>query len=92
MNRNKDPKNINISVRCSQKQKDILNDKAKEAGLTVSKYMLNAAIMGSEGLKKDLSKKKRIAKICELRTLINELPQSPLVEKIQKEVDDLWKI
>lgn len=93
MNRKmKDARYSNISVRCNEAEKELLNSKAKEAGMTVSKFMLKAAVMGSDGLQRDLKKKKRITKICEIHTLLNELPDSPEVRAIHKEVDELCNL
>lgn len=85
-------RNISISVRCNQEEKTIIDRNAEEAGMTVSKYMVKSAVMGSEGLKKEVSKKRRCAKFCKIRTLLNELPRSPQVEELQKEVDGLWEL
>ena len=85
-------KNTTISLRCNDKERMLIEEGAAEAEMTLSKFTVKAAVLGAEGLLKSVNKKKNSTKICRIKTLLNELPDSPEVRELHKEVDKLWKL
>ena len=88
----KNIKNTTLSIRCNEKEKELINEKAEKAGMSLSAFTLKSALMSSESLEKKVKKRKKGIKICRIQTMLNELPPSPLIEKILMEVEELWNL
>lgn len=88
----KKKKDVNMSIRCSEEELNQIEQGAAEAGMTRSRFTVKAATLGSVKLLKAVQKKKNSTEICRIRTLLNELPDSPTVRELHKEVDKLWKL
>ncbi len=95
-------KETTITVRCTEKVKKQLKEKADKTGKSLSSYLLDAGIAGMESRKE--GKKKKIKALVELTEPVNEcydylqsenLEREVLKEKLDsivKGVDRLWGI
>lgn len=95
-------KETTITVRCTEKVKKQLKEKADKNGKSLSSYLLDAGIAGMESRKE--GKKKKIKALVELTGSVNEcydylqsenLEDGVLKEKLDsvvKGVDRLWGI
>lgn len=85
-------KNKTISVRCSEKEKEEITKRSKDAGMTPSSYILKSTLMGCEKFERNIRKREKSKKICLIHNLLNEFPDSDIIRKLHKEIDELWDI
>ena len=64
-------KSNTITIRCTEKEKSILQKKAKAQGKSVSEYLVDNGIAGAE--RRSSREKRRIGKLVENQELLNQL-------------------
>ena len=83
-----DKKNISTSVRMTQGDYDLLEQRAKECGMKIGPYIVETAVRADKSITPET--------VAKLQNIVNYACEavketSPkLVKGMQKEVDDLW--
>lgn len=93
-------KNSHITVRCTEKQKNMIDKGAKKSGMSTSEYVLKKALNGTGRLrstKEDMAicNARFQVKLNELIRLVMETQNQQLVEKVKEiqEAEDMrWKL
>lgn len=102
-NHKKTQKDIIISIRCSEEEKNRISNKAIKKGESVSRYMLDCAIAGLE--RKSPKEKKRVTRSVKQQQEFNDIcdeiknrtePFTPeevmdIIKKIERGARDLWR-
>ena len=83
-------KSNSISVRCTAKEKTILQKKANAQGKSVSEYLIDCGIAGAE--RRSVREKRRVSKLVENQELLNRLFDCIDRKASREEIKDIFQM
>lgn len=95
-------KEVRITIRCTQKQKELIERKAKRANLSVSSYMVNKALQKKTNPYKTFGDKQKIQALISMKESFNNIERlkqyeyiGPAVSKeltnIMSQEENVWR-
>lgn len=88
--RRKAERKKSTSIRFSDKERQIINEKAQTKGMNFSKYVQYMAVHGDEGLSP--AAKVKIQNVVNIAREIGEHGDPEQVKVLQKEANDIWRM
>lgn len=83
-----------ITVRCSEKEKLEIDEKAKKYNMTRSKYLKELGLKSQGNIRKSTLQKKIAEELCEFQTAINNMAKNITKEEseiLMRGINRLWE-
>lgn len=88
---------VTITIRCTEKEKDMIQKKADKAGMTISQYMKRSAVNSRTRIRR--VNEDMVRHLVEIQNDVtalereqNEESRKNRIGEIQEAVDELWKL